>query len=269
MRVLFCGDVVGKAGRDIVAKAVPALREKLQLDAVVANGENAAHGFGLTPKLFQSFLRQGVDIVTLGNHSFDKPDINQTLETEPYLIRPMNYPENTIGKGFCIKEINGVRLCVVQLLGKVFMRPIEDPFVQMDSFLKTHIKGKDYDVLIVDFHAEATAEKVGMGHFLDGKASLVVGTHTHIPTADVHILPNGTGYQTDVGMCGDYQSVIGMTVASAMPRFIPGGQPGRLSPAEESGTFCGVVADIDVKSGQCVKIFPVRIGAYLENTHEI
>ena len=269
MRILFCGDIVGKSGRDSVAAVVPTLREKLRLDAVIANGENAAHGFGLTPKLYQSFLRQGIDVVTLGNHSFDKADINPALESEPCLIRPMNYPENTIGKGFCIREIGDVRLCVVQLLGKVFMRPVDDPFERMDAFLKTHEQGRDYDVLVVDFHAEATAEKVGMGHFLDGRASLVVGTHTHIPTADVRILPGGTGYQTDVGMCGDYQSVIGMTVASAMPRFVPGGQPGRLNPAEEAGTFCGVVADIDAKSGRCVEIFPVRIGAHLENTHEI
>ena len=263
MRILFCGDIVGKSGRNIVSAVLPELKEQLSIDFIVVNGENAAHGFGLTPKLYQNFLRLGADVVTLGNHSFDKPEINTVLESESVLVRPMNYPENTIGKGYCIVEKNGVRVCVTQALGKVFMRPVDDPFLTMDNFIKKH--KKDYDILIVDFHAEATAEKVGMGYFLDGLASLVVGTHTHMPTADVRILPNGTGFQADVGMCGDYNSIIGMSVTSALPRFT--GIQQRLEPAEGKGTFCAVVADIDDKTGKCQNIFPVRIGEHLQNTH--
>ncbi len=268
MRILFCGDVVGKAGRTLTLKAIPALREQLAVDFVVTNGENAAHGFGLTPKLYDAFLKAGTDVITLGNHSFDKADINPVLEApDSRLIRPANYPENTIGKGWIFQTVKGVRIGVLQLLGKVFMRPTDDPFTVATRFMNTYQKGRDYDILILDFHAEATAEKMGMGHFWDGKASLVVGTHTHIPTADAHILPGGTGYMTDVGMCGDYQSVIGMSVESALPRFT--GTQMRLSPAENQGTFCAVVADIDDKTGACTHIFPVRIGAYLENTHKI
>ncbi len=268
MKILFCGDAVGQSGRTMIFNTVPALRRQLNLDFVVTNGENAAHGFGLTPKLYQAFLDHGSDVITLGNHAFDKQDINPVLENpDSVLIRPLNYPENTIGRGFCIRTVNGVRIAVLQLLGKVFMRAVDDPFATITTFFQNHQRGRDYDILIVDFHAEATAEKVGMGYFCDGKASLVVGTHTHIPTADARILPNGTGYMTDVGMCGDYHSVIGMTVDSALPRFI--GTPGRLSPAEQAGTFCGVVADIDEQTGTCRRIFPVRIGAHLENTHKI
>jgi len=261
MRVLFGGDVVGKSGRSVVTDWLPKFKKELKPDLVILNGENAAHGFGLTPKLFQGFLKLGVDVVTLGNHSFDKADINETLDQADNLIRPLNYPENTIGHGFCLLEKNGIRVCVVQLIGKVFMRPTEDPFTAIDSFIKAH--QKKYDILIVDFHAEATAEKVGMGYYLDGRASLVLGTHTHIPTADARILPGGTGIQTDVGMCGDYNSVIGMTVESALPRF--SGVQQRLVPAEGEGTFCGTLADIDDKTGKCTAIRSLIVGPYLMN----
>ena len=262
MKILFCGDVVGKSGRTVLSGVLPKIQDQFKPDMIIVNGENAAHGFGLTPKLYQSFLRQGVDVVTLGNHSFDKADINDSLVQETNLIRPMNYPENTIGHGFCIVEKKGIRICVAQLLGKVFMRPVEDPFTVIDQFIQTH--QKDYDILVVDFHAEATAEKVGMGYFLDGRASLVLGTHTHVPTADARILPKGTGLQTDVGMCGDYDSVIGMTVQSALPRFLGGSA--RLSPAEGKGTFCGVIADVDESNGKCIHIEQVCVGAHLKNT---
>ena len=261
MKVLFCGDVVGKSGRQVLTAVLPDLKQDLQPDLVIVNGENAAHGFGLTPKLFQGFTKMGVDVVTMGNHTFDKADINDLLDSESNLVRPMNYPENTIGHGFCIVEKNGIRVCVAQLLGKVFMRPMEDPFAAIDAFVQKN--QKKYDVLIVDFHAEATAEKVGMGYFLDGCAGLVLGTHTHTPTADARILPKGTGFQADVGMCGDYNSVIGMSVASALPRF--SGVQQRLIPAEGQGTFCGTFAEIDEKTGLCLSIRPIIIGPHLMN----
>ncbi len=270
MKGLFCGDIVGKSGRRMVLEYIPKLRDRFNLDFVIANGENAAHGFGLTPKMAQDFFNAGIDIITLGNHSFDKKEIFPILDERDDIIRPMNYPENTVGKGFCFKTLsNGYRLAVVQLQGHVFMRSVDSPFESIQSWLEKYPKGGCWDFLIVDFHAEATAEKMGMGHFLDGQACLVVGTHTHIPTADAQILPNGTGYITDIGMCGDYHSVIGMKKETALPRFFCGAHGSRLEPADSEGTFCAVFIEIEEKTGVATKIFPVRIGAHLENTHEI
>lgn len=270
MKILFCGDVVGKAGRKLVLSCLPKLKETLNLDFIIVNGENAAHGFGINPKMYNSFLDHGADVITLGNHSFDKPDIFPILNEANNIIRPMNYPENTVGKGFCIVEsASGVRVAVVQLLGSVFMRSVDSPFLSIQKWLETHKRGRDYDVLVVDFHAEATAEKVALGHYLDGHASLVVGTHTHIPTADAHVLSSGTAYISDIGMCGDYDSVIGMKKELAFPRFLGGDKKGRLEPAEKNATFCAVCADIDEKTGRAREIFPVRIGQTLENTHEV
>ncbi len=270
MKILFCGDVVGKAGRKLVMSCLPKLKEQLNLDFIIVNGENAAHGFGISPKMYEAFLTQGADVITLGNHSFDKPDIFPILNEKDNIIRPMNYPENTVGKGFCIvPSKSGVRVAVVQLLGSVFMRSVDSPFLAIQKWLETYKRGKDYDVLVVDFHAEATAEKVALGHFLDGHASLVVGTHTHIPTADAHVLNSGTAYISDIGMCGDYDSVIGMKKELAFHRFLGGDKKGRLEPAEKNATFCAVCADIDEKTGRAREIFPVRIGQTLENTHEV
>lgn len=268
MKILFCGDVVGKSGRKMVLTLVPQLKEKLNLDAVIVNGENAAHGFGLTPKMYDEFLTHGADVITLGNHSFDKKEIFTILDSAEFLVRPLNYPDGTAGHGYCIKRLaNGKRLAVVQLLGKLFMRQYNDPFEMMDKWLEVH-KG-EYDLLVIDYHAEATAEKVAFGWKMNGQAVLVVGTHTHIPTADAHVLDGGTAYMTDVGMCGDYASVIGQKVDCSLSRFKVGEKIQRLDPAEKEGTFCGVVVEIDDVTNRATKVFPVRIGAHLENTHEI
>lgn len=270
MKVLFCGDVVGKSGRKLVISYLPKLKEQFQLDFIVVNGENAAHGFGINPKIFNAFIEHGTDVVTLGNHSFDKKEIFPVLEESNQIIRPYNYPENTVGKGFTIITTNlGVRVAVLQLLGQVFMRQVENPFEVVSKWLSTYKKGKDYDVLIVDFHAEATAEKVALGHYLDGHASLFVGTHTHIPTADARVLPLGMAYVTDVGMCGDYDSVIGMQKDKALARFLGPDKRGRLEPAESHATFCAVVADIDEATGRAREIFSLRLGDMLENTHKV
>lgn len=270
MKILFCGDVVGKSGRRILATVLPELKKKLALDCVIVNGENAAHGFGLTPKIYEELIRSGADVVTLGNHSFDKKEVFQLLEAKEPIVRPMNYPENTLGEGCFIHTLqNGLKIAVIQLLGQVFMKSVHNPFDMIETWLKQHQQGIDYDVLVVDFHAEATAEKRAMGAFLDGRALLVVGTHTHIPTADACLLPCGTAYITDVGMCGDYMSVIGMKEETAIQRFFSHGQKGRLSPAENEGTFCGVVVECESPKGTANKIFPVRIGAHLENTHDL
>lgn len=270
MRVLFCGDIVGKSGRKLVASCLPKLKKQLCLDMVIVNGENAAHGFGITPRIYDELIRNGVHVITLGNHSFDKPDIFPVLDSAQNIIRPLNYPENTIGKGWCFHTTEkGIRVAVVQLLGHTFMRAVADPFECIEKWIKTYNRTEHYDILIVDFHAEATAEKVALGHFLDGYAGLVAGTHTHIPTADAHILNGGTAYISDIGMCGDYDSVIGMKKEGALIRFLTPDKKGRLQPAEAEGTFCAVCADIDEKTGLATQIFPVRIGAALENTHQI
>lgn len=268
MKILFCGDVVGRSGRKIVLDIVPKVRQAWQLDAVVINGENAAHGFGLTPRIYNDFLAAGADVVTLGNHSFDKKEIFEVMDTADSLVRPLNYPDGTIGQGYCIKTLaNKKRLAVVQLLGKLFMRASEDPFATMNEWVDKH--AGEYDILIVDYHAEATAEKMAFGWFMNGRAALVAGTHTHVPTADARLLDGGTAFITDVGMCGDYESVIGQKVDCSLSRFIGGGKPNRLEPAENEGTFCAVLVEVDDNTHRAVKIYPVRIGAHLENTHEI
>ncbi len=266
MKILFCGDVVGRAGREAIFTYLPYLKEKLNWDFLVVNGENAAHGFGLTPKMFSLFRQKGVDVITMGNHTFDKKDIFTTLENEERLIRPLNYPKETIGHGFGIFELSdGRKIAIVQLLGQLFMRPTEDPFTCINSFLEKYVLGKDVQAILVDMHGEATSEKMSMGFFCDGRVSLVAGTHTHIPTADAMILPKGTGYITDVGMCGDYYSVIGMKVETALPRFTHNTRQ-RLQPAEEKGTLCAVFLETNDNTGLCTNIRSVRIGAHLAET---
>lgn len=266
MKILFCGDVVGKAGRKALKKYLPEIQNKYNPDVVIANVENAAHGFGLTPKIFDEFKNMGIHVLTMGNHTFDKSEINPLLQNEETLIRPLNYPVNTIGKGFCIFQLqNGQKLGVVQLLGRVFMRPYDDPFMAIDNFLSEYKLKKDFDALIVDFHAEATAEKKALASFLDGKVSGVFGTHTHIPTSDAFILENGTAFQTDVGMCGDYNSVIGMRVQEALARFL--GQPAKhFVPAEKNSTFCGVLITTDDQNGLSTNITSIQLGDHLKNT---
>ncbi len=270
MKILFCGDVCGEAGRKAVKVYVPKLKEKYNLDAVILNAENAAHGLGLTPKTYQELLRVGVDVMTMGNHTFDKMDITQIWQKDNILVRPLNYPSETAGKGFHIFEIHKKRICVVQLLGKAFMNcklELADPFQTIQTFIDKH--HQDYDVLIVDYHAETTAEKVAMGYFLDGKAALVVGTHTHIPTTDAHVLPNGTAYITDIGMCGDYTSVLGMTKETAFSHFGLGTERMRFEPAKATSTLAGVIVEIDPKTSKAKLIRTVILGDTLENTIKI
>ena len=265
MKILFCGDVVGKSGRQALKTHLPKVCAYYQPDALIINGENAAHGFGITPKIFSELKSLGADIITLGNHTFDKTEVHGLLQEEPSLVRPLNYPEGTLGQGFYIHTLqNGGRLAVVQLIGRTFMRPVDDPFECINSWLKSHLFGRDFDALVIDFHAEATAEKRALGAFLDGKASAVLGTHTHIPTADAFVLPGGTAYQTDVGMCGDYLSIIGMRTQDALPRFL-GEQSHALAPAEGTGTFCATYLETD-NLGRTIKITPIILGGCLQET---
>jgi len=274
MKILICGDVVGKAGRQALVKYLPLIRERLDPDFVIVNGENAAHGFGITRKIFNQFLELGVDMVTTGNHVWDQKEIINWIEDEDRILRPLNLPEGTIGRGHAIFESGkGHRVMMIHPMGRLFMKPIDDPFASVDTALRNHKLGRGvggaFDAIIVDFHAEITSEKVGMGHHLDGRVSLVVGTHTHIPTADAHILSGGTGFQTDLGMCGDYDSVIGMNKETAVNRFTEKQPPGRLHPAEGEGTLCAVYAEFNDLTGLTEKISPVRLGGKLPDTWPI
>lgn len=264
MRLLYLGDVVGRSGRDAVQEYVPRLRQELKLDAVIVNGENAAHGFGLNVRITQDLLEAGVDVITLGNHAWDQREMLSYIDKQPRLVRPANYPQGTPGRGACIHTTGrGKKLLVVQVMGRLFMDPLDDPFAALQQEFGRSRMGATVDAILVDVHAEATSEKCALGHFCDGRATLVVGSHTHIPTADHAILPGGTAYQTDAGMCGDYDSVIGMKkdgAVSKLVRKIPGE---RLAPAEGPATVCGIFVESDDRTGLAKRVEPVRLGGRL------
>jgi len=270
MKVLICGDVVGRAGRDAVLKNVPVLRKDLGLDFVVVNGENAAHGFGITEKICKAFFAAGVDAVTTGNHVWDQIEIVDYIRGEPRLLRPLNYPEGTPGAGAgTFKTPGGAKVRVLHAIGRLFMDPLDDPFAAMEQALAECRLGQDADCVIVDMHGEATSEKMAMGHVLDGRVSVVVGSHSHVPTADTQILPGGTAYQTDLGMCGDYDSVIGMQKASAVARFTKKLPTGRLEPAQGPATLCAVFLETDDATGLARRIQPVRLGGRLAESRPL
>ncbi|TCO70462.1 TIGR00282 family metallophosphoesterase [Rhodovulum euryhalinum] len=268
MKLLFLGDVMGRAGRDAVIARLPALRAEWRLDFVVVNGENASSGAGLTPAHARVLLDAGADCLTLGDHAFDQKDMLTFIEQEPRILRPLNYAKGAPGKGARLFEAAGGRkVLVAQVLGQVFMkRPFDDPFSAIEPVLKTHPLGGLAQAAIVDMHCEATSEKMAMGHFCDTRASLVVGTHTHVPTADAQILPGGTGYLSDAGMCGDYDSVIGMDKAEPMRRFITGMAKARFSPALGEATVSGVYVETDDRTGRATRIAMVRQGGRLEQS---
>ncbi|MEQ8964436.1 MAG: TIGR00282 family metallophosphoesterase [Azospirillaceae bacterium] len=264
MRLLFVGDIVGRAGREALIERLPALRDRLGLDAVVVNAENAAHGFGLTAKIAAELFDTGVDCLTTGNHVWDQREILSAIDAEPRLIRPANFPAGTPGRGATMVEVaGGRRLLVVNLMARLFMDPLDDPFAAADRVLAELEMPRDADAVVVDFHGEATSEKMAMGHYLDGRVSLVVGTHSHVPTADYQILAGGTAYQSDAGMTGDYDSVIGMRKEPAVARFTTKLPGERLSPAEGDATVCGLVVDTDDASGLAVAVQPLRVGGRL------
>lgn len=267
MRILFLGDIVGRSGRDVVMANVPRLREKWALDGVIVNGENASHGFGLSTKIARDLFTAGVDVITLGNHAWDRRDLMREISQYPQIVRPLNYPPGTPGQGFHIFETErGKRILVVNVMGRLFMNPLDDPFRAMDELLAKYRLMANVHAIIVDIHAETTSEKMAFGHHLDGRVSLVVGTHTHVPTADHRILPGGTAYQTDAGMCGDYDSVIGMMKAASLTRFTRGISTERLEPSTGEGSLCGVLVALDDATGLCSGVFPVRLGGKLESS---
>jgi len=264
MKVLYIGDVVGKSGRKAVHEHLPRLRDELALDFVVVNGENAAHGFGITGAICEKFFEIGVDVVVTGNHAWDQREIIDYIQNEPRLLRPVNYPEGTPGRGFGVFETRGgKKAMVIQAMGRLFMDPLDDPFAGIQRTLLNKKLGENVDFILVDIHAEATSEKMAVGQHFNGQVSMVVGTHSHIPTADAQILPGGTAYQTDAGMCGDYDSVIGMTKAPAIGRFITKVRGERLTPATGEGTLCAVFVETNDATGLATRISPVRVGGRL------
>lgn len=266
MRLMFLGDVVGKTGRVAVAERLAKLRADWGLDFVVVNGENASAGAGLTPEHAKLILAAGADCVTLGDHAFDQKDMLSFIETEPRIIRPLNFSRIAPGKGARVFEATqGRKVLVTQVLGQVFMkRPFDDPFSAVEQVLKTHTLGGVVQAAILDVHAEATSEKMAMGHWADGMASLVVGTHTHVPTGDAMILDKGTAYLTDAGMCGDYNSVIGMEKLEPLRRFITGMASGRFEPAGGEATLSGVYVETDDRTGRATRVAMVRQGGRLQ-----
>ena len=263
MRLLFIGDVVGRAGRNVLLEHLPSLRQRWRLDFVVVNGENAAGGFGITEAIADEFLAAGADAITLGNHAFDQREALIFIERQPRLIRPANFPPGTPGRGAnLIEAVSGAKVLVVNMMGRVFMDALDDPFAGIERELAACPLGAGCDAAIVDFHTEATSEKQAFGHFIDGRVSLCVGTHTHTPTADARILSGGTGFITDAGMTGDYDSVIGMDKEEPLRRFTRKIPSGRMEPALGVGTLCGVAVETGA-DGLAKKISPLRLGGAL------
>ena len=269
MRFAFFGDVVGRAGRDGLADHLPDLRRRLGLEFVIVNAENAAAGFGITENTARELFQAGADCLTLGNHSWDQREALTYIVREPRLIRPLNYPilSDAPGRGAQMFETeSGHRVMVVNLLGRVHMDAMDDPFAAVERELDACPLGAVADAIVVDMHCEATSEKMAMGHFCDGRASLVVGTHTHVPTADCQILPGGTAYQTDAGACADYDSVIGNQKDEPLRRFTTKISGGRYKPAEGPATVCGVFVETDPASGLARRVEPIRIGGRLSES---
>ncbi|MDP8916490.1 MAG: YmdB family metallophosphoesterase [Pseudomonadota bacterium] len=266
MRIGFFGDVVGRAGREAISTHLPALRRRLGLEFVVVNAENAAHGFGITESTARELLEAGADCLTLGNHAWDQKEALTYIEREPRLLRPVNYPRLTSAPGrgaYLYEAAGGRRVLVISVHGRVHMDALDDPFSAVDRELEACPLGLAADAVIVDIHAEITSEKMAMGHFCDGRASLVVGTHTHVPTADAQILPGGTAYQTDAGACADYDSVIGMNKEEPLRRFTTRIAQARFEPASGPATVCGVFAETDPMTGLALRVEPIRIGGRL------
>ena len=264
MNILLLGDVVGRAGRDAVKAHLPGLKRDLAIDVAIVNAENAAHGYGLTERLVGELYDAGADILSTGNHVWDQRELIQYIDRDPRLLRPANFPAGTPGAGWRLHMLDGGRsVLVVNLMGRLFMDPLDDPFARLETLLTQYPLGRVVSAIVVDFHAEATSEKMAMGHFADGRVSAVIGTHTHVPTADAQILPGGTAYLSDAGMCGDFDSVIGMQKAASVRRFVTRMPGEKAKPAEGEATLCGVFVRVDDATGLARHIAPVRVGGRL------
>lgn len=267
MRLLFLGDLVGRSGRSAAVSRLPDLIAGYSLDFVVVNGENAAGGFGITEEIFRQVVDAGADVVTTGNHVFDQREALVFSDRQERFLRPANYPAGTPGRGAGLYTArNGARVLVVNVMGRVFMDQLDDPFVAVEAEVGACPLGEQADAIVVDLHAEASSEKQAMGHYLDGRVSLVVGTHTHVPTSDYRILPQGTAFQTDVGMCGDYDSVIGMNAEEPLRRFLAKVPGERFTPANGPATLAGIAVEVDDDTGLARAVEPLRLGGMLSET---
>ena len=264
MRIFFIGDILGRAGRAIVNERLPGLVKDWKLDLVVINGENAAGGFGITEVIYNDLIEAGADAITLGNHAFDQREALVFIERAPRLVRPANYPKGTPGRGAALVETkNGKHALIVNAMGRVFMDAMDDPFAAVEREISACPLRTGADAVIVDIHCEASSEKQAMGYFCDSRASLVVGTHTHVPTADQRIMPGGTAFMTDAGMTGDFESVIGMNKDEPLNRFtrkLPGS---KFEAATGPATLCGIAVETDDKTGLALKVSAVRLGGIL------
>lgn len=266
MRIAIFGDIVGRSGRKALIDELPQLRRRFKLDFVIVNVENAAGGFGVTAEIVGAALEAGADVLTTGNHAFDQRDEIDIFRIEPRLLRPLNFPRSNPGRGAGVYETkNGQSVMVVHAQGQVEMHPCDDPFAAIDAAIGPARLGRDVDAIVLDFHAEATSEKQAMGHYLDGRVTAVVGTHTHTPTADERVLGGGTAYITDLGMCGDYDSVIGMEKSEPLNRFLTKMPSQRFQPAAGEATLCGVIVETDA-TGRAISIEALRVGGCLRQT---
>ena len=265
MKILFCGDIIGRNGRNVVAENVARLKREFAIDFVIANCDNASGGFGVNKNAYQELLAAGIDVLTGGDHIWDQREITSFINDSKKLLRPLNFPKSCPGVGARIFVAAAEKkILVIHLLGQVFIKyQVNCPFEAVERVLENNVLGKDVDAIFVDFHAEATSEKMAMGKFLDGKVSAVIGTHTHIPTADCHIMKGGTAYQTDAGMCGDYDSVIGMEKTVPLQMFIHKRKFDKMEPAKGEATLCATLVELDDKTGLAVSIKALKIGGVL------
>ena len=269
MRLLFLGDVLGRSGRNAVYDILPSLRERLAADFVIVNGENAAGGFGITEAILQGLLDAGADVVTTGNHVWDQREALVFISRQKRLLRPLNFPAGTPGGGAGLfRAANGADVLVLNVQGRVFMEPLDDPFQAVEREVSACPLKLGTDVIFIDVHAEATSEKQGLGAAFDGRVTAVIGTHTHVPTADARVLPHGTAYMTDAGMCGDYNSIIGMDKNEPLHKFTARIPSSRFTPALGPATICGALIEIDDATGLAISIEPVREGARLGGVRE-
>ncbi len=267
MRILFVGDVMGRAGREAVETYLPKLRADLNVDVTIVNGENAAHGRGITEKICEQLYGLGADVITTGNHVWDQREILKYITRDAKLLRPANFPEGTPGQGLYVHELqDGRKILVVNIMCRLFMDMLDDPFACMESILKEYVLRKNVDAIFVDLHGETTSEKMAFGHHFSGRISAVIGTHTHVPTADAHVMKGGTAYMSDAGMSGDYDSVIGVKKAMAIHRFTTKLPGEHFIPASENMMLCGALVVTDDKTGRGRSIAPVRVGDILSET---
>lgn len=264
MKTLFIGDIFGRSGRDALAQYLPKLHEELSPDLTIVNGENAAHGRGITPKIADEFFKLDVDCVTTGNHVWDQREIIPYIDKNPALIRPHNFPERVPGTGIWEHSLaDGRKVVVINIMTRLFMELSDDPFACLENILKTRKLGQNVHMIFVDCHGEATSEKYALGHHFDGRISTLIGTHTHVPTADHHVMRGGTAYQTDTGMTGTYESVIGVKKSAAISRFLKKVPGEKFNPADAEATLCGAYIETNDNTGHATKIETIRLGGIL------